>query len=567
MPFVTELLDDYVTAYRITVSRYPRLPVHFMLATLFMALVATLYTLVPYLLRLATNALSLGAVHGYAASAVVLTGAYGVTWTIAHACEWLKHMISAAVLARCDAAFHHAIYARLIRVDYARLTEIDPGTLVSIVARSRDAFSAISLTLFWIIAPTLFQLVLSGAVLWQVANGAFALAFVGAMLVLFAVTWGIANKSKGAHAEVFSAADMLSSHLVEKLGFMLDIKLNNAYVREDAALHRILGVYTAKLTRGNARLSLLLAVQTVCTGLLLTVFTVVTAVEVTRSTFQVGDFVMIVGYIVALTMPFSSLAASLSDLRRNHIALRDGFGLLDLPAERTDTRASFDRSTSEVYRLEHVDVAWGGRTMLHDVNMKIDRGELVVLMGPSGGGKSSLANLMLGLAKPAHGTVTLYGANVCDVAVGDIASEVAVAPQSPLILTGTLRDNLAYGCDDAPPDSALRELVDMLELHELGNGSDGDALDRPLGVQGRALSGGERQRIAMGRALARRPSVVILDEPTSSLDGAREARIFARLRQRVPTLVVITHHHSLLKVADRAYRLEGGTVREFVPLS
>ncbi|WP_080409835.1 ATP-binding cassette domain-containing protein [Burkholderia ubonensis] len=96
----------------------------------------------------------------------------------------------------------------------------------------------------------------------------------------------------------------------------------------------------------------------------------------------------------------------------------------------------------------------------------------------------------------------------------------------------------------------------------------GDAVRRkPLGVQGRALPGGERQRIALGRALATRPSVVILDEPTSSLDGAREARIFARLRQRVPTLVVMTHHHSLLKVADRAYRVEHGTVREFVPLS
>jgi ATP-binding cassette subfamily B protein len=352
---------------------------------------------------------------------------------------------------RCDAAFHHAIYARLIRVDYTRLCEIDPGSLVSKVARSREAFSAITFTLFWVIVPTLFQLLLSTAVLWRVTSSVFALAFIGAIILLFAVTWGIANKSKNAHAEIFSAADMLSSHFVEKLGFMLDIKLNNAYAREDAALRRILGIYVGKLSRGNARLSLLLAAQTACTGLLLTAFTVVAAIEVTRATFQIGDFVMIVGYIVALTMPFTSLAASLSDLRRNHIGLRDGFGLLDLPAERTDTRASLDRSTAEVYRLEHIDVARGRRTILRDVNLTVGRSELVILMGPSGGGKSSLASLMLGLAKPERGTITLYGANVCEMAVGDIAREVAVAPQSPLILTGTLRENLVYGCDEAPP--------------------------------------------------------------------------------------------------------------------
>ncbi|AOK31582.1 multidrug ABC transporter ATP-binding protein [Burkholderia singularis] len=565
MPFVLELFNDYATAYRITASRYPRLAAHFVLATLLMAGISALYTLVPYLLRQATNALSIADAHRYPALAVILALAYGLTWTAAHAGEWLKNIYSAALLARCDAAFQQAVYARLIRVDYARLIETDPGALVSVVARGRDAFSAITFAVFWVIVPTAFQLLLSGAVLWRVTSGAFAFAFVGAMLVLFAVTWAIAKQSKHAHTEIFSASDLLSSHLVEKLNFMLDIKLNHAYAREDAALRNVLDVYVGKVSRGNARLSVLLAAQAACTGLLLTAFTVAAAMQAARHAFQVGDFVMIVGYIVALTLPFTSLAASLSDLRRNHIALRDGFGLLELPLERESANASFDRSASDVYVLEHVDVTSGGRTILRDVNMRIGRQELVVLMGPSGGGKSSLANLMLGLTQPERGMVTLYGANVRDMAIADISREVAVAPQSPLILTGTLRDNLVYGCDEPPPDSALRELVDLLELDSLERGSGGDALDRPLGIQGRALSGGERQRIALGRALARRPSVVIFDEPTSSLDAAREARIFARIRERVPTLIVITHHRSLLKIADRAYRLENGTVREFSP--
>ncbi|WP_316153045.1 ABC transporter ATP-binding protein [Cupriavidus sp. BIC8F] len=502
MQFIAQLFKDWLIAYRITASRYQALPMHFIGATLFVAFVAGLSTLVPYLLRQATNALSMNAAHRATGSAVMLAGAYGLAWTAARAFEWLKSMLSAAVLARCDAAFHHVIFARLIRMDYACLTKEDPGTLVSVIARSRAAFSAITFVVFWVIAPTVLQLILSSTVLWQLIDGGFALGFAVSMLMLFAATWFFASKSKSAHEEIFGATDMLSSHLVEKLGFTLDIKLNNAYAREDAALHRILDSYIRKLSRGNARLALLLAAQAVCTGLLLTLFTVTTAHGVTQSIFQVGDFVMIVSYVVALAIPFATLAGTLSDLRRNHLALREGFRILELPLELHESKAHIDRSAAEIYRLDQVTAKHGARVILRDVNMAINRGELVVLTGPSGAGKSTLLNLLLGLARSHSGTVSLYGADVSDMSVSDIAREIAVAPQSPMVLTGTLRANLTYGCDNPPSDEYLLELVALLELHELAHEGQGSVLDRQLGIQGRILSGGERQRVALGRALA-----------------------------------------------------------------
>lgn len=317
MRFLLDLYKDWIFAYRITVIKYPALPIHFCAATLFVALCAALSTLVPYLLREATDALSVDASQSAAGAALLLAGAYGLAWTAARAFDWLKAILSAAVLARCDAAFHDAIFARLIRVDYPHLTAEDPGKLVSVIARSRAAFSAITFSMFWAIGPTALQLMLSSLVLWQLIGGTFALGFAVSVMLLFAATWFLADKSKGAHEEIFSGADMLSSHLVEKLGFMLDIKLN-AYAREDAALHRTLEVYIGKVTHGNTRLALLLVAQAICTGLLLTLFTVTTAYGVIHSTFRAGDFVMIASYIVTLAIPFTYLAGSLSDLRRNH---------------------------------------------------------------------------------------------------------------------------------------------------------------------------------------------------------------------------------------------------------
>jgi ATP-binding cassette subfamily B protein len=560
-------MRDYAFAYCITVGRYRSLPLHFVAASVFMTFVTGLYTLVPYLLRQATNALSADHVHRYSASALVLAGAYGLTWTAAHGFEWIKNMVSAFVLARCDAAFHHAIYLRLIRAEYARLVERDPGVLVSIVARSRGAFSAITFTVFWVVAPSLFQLLLSGAVLWKLTGGFFALSFVVSMVLLFLVTWRLASSSEGAHAEIFSADDKLSSHLVEKLAFALDIKLNGAYQKEESSLRMILDSYIEKVSRGNARLSILLAAQALCSGVLLTVFTMATARGVIQSSFQVGDFVMIVSYVIALATPFTVLAGSLSDLRRNHLALREGFSVLDLPLQQSVTKAALCPERQVVYRLQDVVVTVAGRRVLSKVNLVVRKGELAVVTGPSGAGKSTLIRLMLGLSLPDSGKISLYGTNVRDISIADICEYVAVAPQDPLILTGTLRDNLAYGCSEAPPDSFLLELVDILELSQAPGGHGVSILDQPLGIQGRSLSGGERQRIALGRALARRPSVVILDEPTSSLDPEREQRLFARIRQRVPTLIVVTHRQALLENADRIYRLEDGVLENLSPLS
>lgn len=560
MRFIIDLLVDYAAAYRIAVAKYKTLPIHFIMATLFMLAVTGLDALVPFILRETTNELS-STVQPHAVTAIFLAGAYGLCWTAARVSEWVKTMISAATLTRCDAAFQHAFYSHLTRVEYARLTTIDPGTMASTVARSRSAFSTITFTLFWVVIPTLFQLGLASAILWRATEGSFAVAFTIAMLVLFMLTWWLASKSKNAHEDVFGAENTLSSHLIEKLSFMLDIKLNNAYRREDSALNRILRKYIAQVSRGNSRMALLLAAQALCTGIVLTAFTIMTAVKVTSLSFKVGDFVMIVGYIITLTAPFATLSATLSDLRGNHVALREGFDVLGLPLESGSSAAAFDRSSSTVCYVDSVDLVVGSRLLLKDVHLSAERNQFTAFIGPSGSGKSSLIYLLLGLIRPSRGNVAVLGVNTCNVAASAISLELAVAPQNPLIVSGTLRDNLIYGCESVPDDQLLLEIVNELELADIGVTNNPDILNQDLGVQGRELSGGERQRIALGRALARRPSILILDEPTSSLDPAREARIIEHVRARVPTIIAVTHRDALLRAANRIYKVEAGQVK------
>lgn len=180
--------------------------------------------------------------------------------------------------------------------------------------------------------------------------------------------------------------------------------------------------------------------------------------------------------------------------------------------------------------------------------------------GCRGNGKSSLINILLGLLRPNKGSITLNNINLALIATKAITQIVAVAPQNPLILNGSLRDNLTFGCKQIPSDESLKEIVYKLELHMLDKDNESSILDYKLGNQNNIVSGGEKQRIALGRALARKTSVIILDEPTSSLDSEREAKVIEYIRKQVETIIIVTHRQAIIDKADRIYEISQGRV-------
>lgn len=560
MKFLLILIKDYTRAYCIVIKQYPALLRHFFIATLFMLAIAALNAAVPYLLRETINTLSLPGQNNYRRYALLFAAAYGLCWTSAQVFQWLKTILSSSMLARCDAAFQRCYFAHLVRVEYKELIKIDPGDIVSKITRSRTAFSAITYTLFWIITPTLLQLILSAIVIWKFIGVGFLFTFLVSIMALFAATCWLSGKTKNAHSAIFAADNRLSSHMVEKLNFTLDIKINDAYEKEGQLLDIILGNTVKMISSGNRRLAILLAIQALLTGVLLASFTLVSVNEVMQDRMQIGDFIMVTGYILALTAPFTSLAGSLSELRRNHLAMREGFNILEMNIETGLSTASFVNKSSNAYALEDVGLTINGKVVFKNINFMAKKGEVTVICGPSGNGKSSLLNLLLGLLRPDNGLIALNNINLGLLATKAITAEVAVAPQNPLILNGSLRDNLSFGCKQTPSEALLKELVNNLELQSLDKKNPHAILDYKLGNQNNSVSGGEKQRIALGRALARKTSIIILDEPTSSLDSAREARIFEYIRKRVETIIIVTHRQAIIDKADRVYEVSHGGI-------
>lgn len=229
-------------------------------------------------------------------------------------------------------------------------------------------------------------------------------------------------------------------------------------------------------------------------------------------------------------------------------------------AARTTGRAPLDTVGS--LTLEAVSFAYDERPVLVDVDLSVGPGQIVGVIGQSGSGKTTLVQLLLGLLSPTAGRITVDGTDLADVDVASWHRLVAYVPQDTRLVAGTIADNVRFLRDSVTDDDVRRALAEANLTIDTERFPDG--LHTDLGVAGRQMSGGQRQRLAIARALATRPSVLVLDEPTSALDAESEEVItetLGRLRGRVST-VVVTHRDSTLRVCDRVVVVEGQRVAE-----
>jgi len=279
---------------------------------------------------------------------------------------------------------------------------------------------------------------------------------------------------------------------------------------------------------------------------------VVGAYEVIVGDWSLGSLLAFQAYLGYVYGPAQFLAATNLQFQDALAALERVSALFDIvPEENLDTGKRVERLCGEI-EFKNVSFSYDGReSVLQDVSCLIRPGEHVAIVGPSGVGKTTLVSLILRFYKPTQGEIWFDGLPASEYEVGTLRQRIGYVSQSTLLLSGTISDNLRYGNPEASEKQVVRA-ARVAGIHDFIVSLPG-GYDSPVGERGVNLSEGQKQRLAIARALIKAPDILVLDEPTSSLDSVVEKSIFEALPTLVrdKTLFVVAHRLSTIQNSDR----------------
>ena len=284
-----------------------------------------------------------------------------------------------------------------------------------------------------------------------------------------------------------------------------------------------------------------------------------------KGTVMPGDITLYQSYFATIVSQVSSLMSLIPTIAKGIESVNSiGEVLLEDDIEQNEGKEIIKDIYGEfdfkdvTFRYNNID-----RPVLHNLNLHVDKGETIALVGESGAGKSTILNLVIGFNQVNSGEVLIDGHNMKDIDFRSYRKYLAVVPQTSILFSGTIRDNITYGVDNVD-EATLDEIVKAANLTDLIN-SLPDGLDTMVGEHGGKLSGGQRQRISIARALIRNPKVIVLDEATSALDSISEKLIQEALNNLTKdrTTFIVAHRLSTIKDADKIAVIADGHCVEY----
>ena len=454
---------------------------------------------------------------------------------------------------------------KVARIDYLAYQDLGTGNLVQLVENGAEAVRDIFNGFYLEIARSLLpQLIFSFIFIRFYDPTLFAIIALGYGL-LYLVAYVLMSFWRKEVEKLLQSQENFSKFSVRAFMEWVVFRINGRFKAEIERVREI----SDEIVRSRARIYLLQ--ELFYTGFAFFVFFIQAGVVIHQASLilagasTVGTLVALVGFISSVFGPITGFSMAYVRYKMDAVTFARFQAFLALPDDPGLSRAQRLQVSAGSIILEDVSFAYpdqaheAERAVLDHFSFTFAGGKTTALVGESGAGKSTLVRLALHLLRPTRGRVLVDGQDLAQVNLAGFYESVAYIPQEPPVFDGTLRENLAF--DRAPDPARLQEVIRQVGLHDWV-ASLPAALETRVGERGIKLSGGERQRLAFARVLLQDPQIVILDEPTSSLDSLTEDFVTRNLRAFLQgkTVLIVAHRLQTVTLADEILVLEDGQI-------
>jgi ATP-binding cassette subfamily B protein len=517
----------------------------------------------PIIYKKVVDALSMGPKAAIVVPIALIVG-YGLVRIASSATTEIRDMIFAKVQERALRLVSVSVLQHLLDLSLRFHLDRQTGGLSRAIERGTESIESLMTYLLFNIAPIFFELVLVTGVLWHyfsfgLAASTFAVVIGYALYTAAATRWRMKYRREmnlqDREANARAIDSLLNFETVKYFG-----NEQHELERFDEAKQEYVAAAIANqrsLSTFNIGQSSILAAGVVIVMLL-------AAYGVAAGRMTIGDFVMVNAYLLQLYQPLNMLSWVWRILRQAFTDIEQMYGLLAERSEvedRADARALAAGPGHVVF--DDVDFAYDPRRpILQNVSFEIPGGRTVAIVGPTGGGKSTIARLLFRFYDPQGGSIRIDGQDLRDVTQDSVRRAIGVVPQDTVLFNDSIYYNIAYGRPDAPNEEVM-EAARRAQLKDfVAKLPDGYATR--VGERGLKLSGGEKQRVAIARVILKNPELLIFDEATSSLDSRTEHEIQTNLRQVSAhrTTLIIAHRLSTVVDADEILVLDDGQIVE-----
>jgi ATP-binding cassette subfamily B protein len=517
----------------------------------------------PVIYKEVVDALSSGANAALAVPLALILG-YGIARLSSSAATELRDYFFAKVEQRALRDVSVSVLKHVHSLPLRFHLERQTGGLSRSIERGTDSVEFLLSYLLFSILPMFLEMALVGGVVWHYFNFGFALVTVG-IIVTYIVYTASATQWRLRFRREMNAQDREAN--ARAVDSLLNYETVKYFVNEKHELDRFdeakRDYMTAAIDNQRA-LSSFNVGQSLILSVGVVIVMVLAAYGVVDKHLTIGEFVMVNAYLLQLYQPLNMLGWVYRNLRQSMTDIEQMYKLLEEKSEIVDLPGApaLVRGPGHI-RFDHVGFSYDSRRpILKDVSFEIPAGHTVAIVGPTGGGKTTIARILFRFYDPQNGTISIDGKDIKSVTQDSVRQAIGVVPQDTVLFNDSIYYNIAYGRLDATPE----EVMAAARRAQLGDfiAKLPDGYLTRVGERGLKLSGGEKQRVAIARVILKRPEILIFDEATSSLDSRTEQDIQAALRQVAAhhTTLIIAHRLSTVVDADEIIVLDDGRITE-----